>query len=286
LPSVAAWAPAPLTASPGVKVRDALAAPAAPEADATKQLRGPGTVASAEPPAAWARGLLAAIAMVAVVAIGSPRVARAEGGSVNVFFGQGCFWHVQHEVVKKETSALGREGKEVTALAGYAGGTKAGDRNRVCYHNLAMAPDYGQLGHTEVVNVSVPEEKVGEFAKEYFDAAARYPAGRADPQDRGTEYRSAVGLPGGMDGPLFKQVEAANDGRMQLLRGQGNDADTVGTKKVWIYDSDKFPFYQGEVYHQFHDDMLERYSGPYHKLKSALLDGGKLQKVECPEMGF
>lgn len=288
LPGAAAWAGAPLTASPGVQVRAASATSAAAAA-AAKQLRGSEPVpevAAAEPLAAWARGLLAAIAMVAVVAVGAPRAAHAEGTSVNVFFGQGCFWHVQHELVKKEGSALGRKGGEFTALSGYAGGLKAGDGNRVCYHNLAMAPDYGQLGHTEVVNVSVPESMVGEFAKDYFDAASKYPFGRADPQDRGTEYRSAIGIPGGMDGPLFKQVEAANNGRMELLAGKGNDADTVGTKKIWIYDSDKFPFYQGEVYHQFHDDMLERYSQQYHSLKNTLLEGGKISKVQCPELGF
>mmetsp|Transcript_72572 Transcript_72572/g.216588 ORF Transcript_72572/g.216588 Transcript_72572/m.216588 type:complete len:305 (-) Transcript_72572:44-958(-) len=288
LPGAVGWAGPSLAASPGVPVGDARAASTAPvKAPAAQRLRGSGAPAAAkEPLAAWARGLLAAIAMAAVVAVGAPRAARAEGGSVNVFFGQGCFWHVQHELVKKETNALGRQGGDITALAGYAGGLKAGDKGRVCYHNLALAPDYGQLGHTEVVNVSVPEEKVGDFAKDYFDAASKYPFGRADPQDRGTEYRSAIGLPGGMDGPLYKQIEAANNGRMQLLAGKGNDADTVGTKKVWIYDSDKFPFYQGEVYHQFHDDMLERYSDPYHKLKGTLLDSGKLRKVECPELGF
>ena len=36
-----------------------------------------------------------------------------------------------------------------------------------------------------------------------------------------------------MDGPYFQAVEAANGGRLELLKGQGNDADTVGTKKVW-----------------------------------------------------
>merc|ERR1719215_467127 len=181
---------------------------------------------------------------------------------------------------------LKRDPSSVTALAGYAGGKDVGDKGRVCYHNLAMAPDYGSMGHTEVVNVKLPESKLGDFAKEYLDAADGYRFGRADPQDRGTEYRSAIGLPGGMDGPLYKQVEAANAGRLQLLRGEGNDADTVGTKKVWIYDSDKFPFYQGEVYHQFHDDMVESYADSYHKLKGALVSRGDLKKVQCPEMGF
>ncbi|CAE7236552.1 unnamed protein product [Symbiodinium sp. CCMP2592] len=232
----------------------------------------------------WARAGLAAVAVLAAVVL-SPRAAFAES-EVKMYVGQGCFWHVQHEVVKQEASDLGRQPTEITALSGYAGGTEVGGNGEVCYHNMAMAPDYGRMGHTEVVNVSVPEGKVGAFAKAYFDAAAKYPFGRADPQDRGTEYRSAIGIPGGMDGPLFKEVEAANNGRLQLVRGQGNDADTVGTKKVWIYDSNSFPFHQGEIYHQFHDDMLERYPQEYHKLKKVLVAQGTVQKVACPEMGF
>ena len=62
---------------------------------------------------------------------------------------------------------------------------QVGGNGEVCYHNMAMAPDYGRMGHTEVlsaypsipssenraryrfevVNVSVPEGKVGAFAK-------------------------------------------------------------------------------------------------------------------------
>jgi len=230
------------------------------------------------------RASLAALAMVAAVVI--PHAARAEGGSVSVYFGQGCFWHVQHEVVKQEVMELGRTSNSITALAGYAGGNKVGDGGRVCYHNLALAPDYGSLGHTEVVSVSVPEEKVTDFAKTYIDAAASYPFGRADPQDRGSEYRSAIGVPGGMDGPYFKQIETANAGRVKLLRGEGNDPDTVGTKKVWVYDSNKFPFHQGEVYHQFHDDMMTRYTKDYHSFKNVMTDDGRLNTVGCPEVGF
>lgn len=232
----------------------------------------------------WARTLLATAAVFLAV-VSYPRAASAES-NVNIYMGQGCFWHVQHEVVKLEANDLSRQPTEVTGLSGYAGGNEVGGKGEVCYHNMAMAPDYGRMGHTEVVNVSVPEEKVGDFAKAYFDAAAKYPFGRADPQDRGTEYRSAIGIPGGMDGPLFKAVEASNAGRFDLLRGQGNDADTVGTKKVWVYDSNQFPFHQAEIYHQFHDDMLERYSEKYHGLKKMLVNQGTIQKVACPEMGF
>jgi len=236
----------------------------------------------------WTRALLAAAAalVVAVGIAGGPRVALAEEDSVQLYFGQGCFWHVQHEFVKKEISALGRQPQDTTSLVGYAGSTKVGDGDRVCYHNLARAPDYGQLGHTEVVGLSVPKSKVGEFAKFYLDAAAGYPLGRADPQDRGTEYRSAIGLPGGVDSPLFAEIQAANNGRMELVPGQGGDADTLMTDKVWVYDSNKFPFYQGEVYHQYHDDMLERYPQNYHKLKQTMLDSGRLKTVQCPELGF
>jgi peptide methionine sulfoxide reductase MsrA len=237
-------------------------------------------------PPHWVRATLAAFAVLATVLVGSSRPAHAEGGQVQLYFGQGCFWHLQHDIVKEEVDVLGRKGGDITALAGYAGGNKVGDKGRVCYHNLAMAPDYGQMGHTEVVNVSMPEDKIGAFAKKYFDDADRYPMGRADPQDRGTEYRSAIGIPGGMDGKYFDAVKAANAGRLELLKGEGNDADTVRTKKVWIYDSDKYPFYQGEVYHQFHDDMLESYSKPYKGLKDTVLKIGSLKKVECPEVGF
>lgn len=234
----------------------------------------------------WFRASLAALAMLVTVAAGSiSRPARAES-SVDVYFGQGCFWHVQNEFVKKEASTLGRDGSAVTSLTGYAGGNEVGDGGRVCYHNMALAPDYGRMGHTEVVNLSVPESKLGEFAKEYFDQAASYRAGRADPQDMGTEYRSAIGLPGGVDSPLFSVIQNANAGRFKLLRGEGNDADTVFSKKIWIYDSTKYPFHQGEIYHQFHDDMIDRYPEKYHDLKQTLLKAGQIKEVGCPEFGF
>lgn len=282
--------PSSAASSPALRAAEVTAAAATPAVVGSPRLQAAAAETGAEaavatPVPQWARALLAALAVVAVVATGGPRAARADS-DVNVFFGQGCFWHVQHDIVRKEMKDLKRDGSSVTALAGYAGGKEVGKKGNVCYHNLAFAPDYGSMGHTEVVNVQLPESKVLDFAKDYLDAADGYRLGRADPQDRGTEYRSAIGLPGGMDGPLFKQVETANAGRLQLVRGEGNDADTVGTKKVWVYDSNKFPFYQGEVYHQFHDDMLERYADSYHKMKGTLVSRGALKPVECPEVGF
>ncbi len=47
---------------------------------------------------------------------------------------------------------------------------------------------------------------------------------------------------------MFSEVEAvATDQGMQLVDGNGNDPDTLGTRQVYVMDSNKFPFYQAEV---------------------------------------
>lgn len=79
---------------------------------------------------------------------------------VEVYFGVGCFWHVQHELAMAEKQLLRRSDSELTARAGYAGGLSIGkDASRpgrpvVCYHNLQRIADYGKLGHGEVVSAS------------------------------------------------------------------------------------------------------------------------------------
>lgn len=74
---------------------------------------------------------------------------------------------------------------------------------------------------------------------------------RVDPGDRGSEYRSLIGLPGGMSHPMYPQVEEAGIAKgFTLEAGKGNDPDTFGKRLVYVYDSNKFPFYQAEVYHQ------------------------------------
>ena len=42
----------------------------------------------------------------------------------SVYWGVGCFWHVQHEFVSAEKNLLGRTDDSVSSLAGYAGGNK------------------------------------------------------------------------------------------------------------------------------------------------------------------
>lgn len=74
---------------------------------------------------------------------------------------------------------------------------------------------------------------------------------RVDPGDRGSEYRSLIGLPGGVKNPMYQAVEAAGNAKgFTLEAGKGNDPDTFGKKLIYVYDSNKFPFYQAEVYHQ------------------------------------
>lgn len=61
---------------------------------------------------------------------------------VEVYFGLGCFWHIQHEFVQAERDILGRSDEQLTAQAGYAGGTLVGkskadpEKEVVCYHNV------------------------------------------------------------------------------------------------------------------------------------------------------
>lgn len=100
----------------------------------------------------------------------APLVARAatEEQLESVYFGVGCFWHIQHEFVEAERALLGRSDAELTSLTGYAGGNALGSEGRVCYHNLRGIADYGKLGHGEVVGLKLPPNKIVDFSKVYF----------------------------------------------------------------------------------------------------------------------
>ena len=220
------------------------------------------------------------------------RATAADEENVAVYFGVGCFWHVQHEFAEAERAILGRDAFQWTARAGYAGGRKAGkDASRpgqslVCYHNPQRIADYGKLGHGEVVGLKVPPSTVGKFAEAY---AALFDAGgdRPDKGDRGGEYRSLVGLPGGESSPLAGVVAKALEGKgLKLARGSGDDGDTLGTGKVWLYDTAAFPFYQAEVYHQFHDGFMrgEQYGPKYNGLRMTAYEEGRLSDTGCPDI--
>ena len=224
-----------------------------------------------------------------------PATATATGNEdlVDVYFGVGCFWHVQHEFVEAERRLLGRSDEQLTAFAGYAGGNSLGKdprkpnspQNLVCYHNFSQVADYGKLGHAEAVGMRIPKASVGDFAREYFQLFDKK-GDRPDKGDRGPEYRSIVGLPGGMNGELFAAVKREAEGLVELKEGVGNDPDTLGRRTVWVYDSTKFPFHLGEVYHQYHDGFMpgEDYPPAYNNLKADAYRAGRLAWSGCPDI--
>lgn len=203
----------------------------------------------------------------------------------DVYFGVGCFWHIQHEFVEAERKYLKRSDAELTSRTGYAGGKSTDKEGRVCYHNLLSVADYGKLGHGEVVGMRIPESQIGNFAKEYFSYFNPKTGERVDPGDKGGEYRSLLGLPGGMNHPMYKEVEkAAQNKGMTLVKGQGNDPDTFGKKIVYVYDTKEYPFHQAEVYHQFHDDFQSPpYGRKYNNLANMALEAGTLKGTGCPD---
>jgi len=227
----------------------------------------------------------AAAMMTTAVNLDPAFAAEGEANNVptDVYFGVGCFWHIQHEFVEAEKKLLGRGPKGFTSRTGYAGGTKT-DNGRVCYHNMKSVADYGKFGHGEVVGMNIPENKIGDFAVEYFNLFTAK-GERVDPGDRGGEYRSLLGLPGGMKHPMYPSVEAAAEAKgMTIQQGKGNDPDTLGKKMVFVYDSNDFPFFQAEVYHQFHNDFQSpAYGKQYNSLADEAFEDGRLKSTGCPD---
>lgn len=46
---------------------------------------------------------------------------------------------------------------------------------------------------------------------------------------------------------------------LKILRGKGDEGDTLKDTSIYVYDSLEFPFYPGELYQQYQDDMIEKY---------------------------
>ena len=55
--------------------------------------------------------------LVVVGSLTSPVLAN----DIPLYFGNGCFWHIQHEMVDAEQKVLGRVDEGLTSAAGYAG---------------------------------------------------------------------------------------------------------------------------------------------------------------------
>lgn len=220
------------------------------------------------------------------VASGIPEIATAsEEEDIEVYFGCGCFWHVQHEFVEAERQILGRSDAQLTSRAGYAGGKAGALNGKVCYHNGLQISDYGKLGHAEVVRLSIPPSSFNEFAKEYF-ALFNDKGYRADQWgDVGLEYRNLVGVPGGAKGDYAKQlvqVSQGNGDKLDFAKGKGDDPDARGL--CFVMDTAEYPFFVGEQYHQFHDGFNwgENYPNSYNNLASKLAKTGTLGNSQCP----
>mmetsp|Transcript_125383 Transcript_125383/g.297676 ORF Transcript_125383/g.297676 Transcript_125383/m.297676 type:complete len:354 (+) Transcript_125383:52-1113(+) len=202
------------------------------------------------------------------VVITGPPAYRRNDPSRSVYFGNGCFWHTQYDTFLIEEDPAGpfrRNQSGITSLVGYAGGRFQSPSGAMCYHGFP-ANDYSRLGHAEAVSVQldarsgeVAQQQVAALAKMYFDHGFQsLPDGRRqrlDPQDVGAEYRNVIGLPGGMDNAeLWPLIEAANVFNMPLLPGAVGDSE--GEFVVYVYDSEVWPFFRGEDYHQFHPNTV------------------------------
>jgi len=226
-----------------------------------------------------------------------PPPSSPPSGSVFVYLGNGCFWERQWAYVEIETQAWHRKPENVSSKVGYAGGSRSGASGRVCYHcGLVCPEDYAGLGHSEVVQVrldaaSAPQQMQA-LAHDFFDSFRCTVQGgctRPDPGDQGSAYRSVLGVPGGMDGPLFAVVAAANTHGMRLTRGQGDEGEARNS--VLVYDSLHLPFHLGEPYHQFHSNFFQSagmvggsYPASYTADLWALQKGiGEIPSTGCPD---
>lgn len=204
---------------------------------------------------------------------------------IEVYFGCGCFWHVQHEFVEAERKILGRDVIDLSARVGYAGGNAGAKDGKVCYHNAAQISDYGSLGHAEVVRLKIPPSKFSAFAEEYFklfDDKGNRPDQLGD---RGLEYRNIVGIPGGTKSPLAQELVAASKAagdKLDFAVGKGDDPDARAV--AFVMDTAKYPFYLGEVYHQFHDGFNwgENYPDVYNGITKKLVKAKLLDDAGCP----
>merc|ERR1712048_857452 len=119
---------------------------------------------------------------------------------------------MQHEFIEAERQFLNCTDDQLTALAGYAGGTRVGDGDAlVCYHNRQNVAVYGDLGHAEVVGMTIPRSAYADFAGVLIGILDRN-GDRPDKGDRGLEYRSLVGLPGGVESPMYETLVTVVDG--------------------------------------------------------------------------
>mmetsp|Transcript_59731 Transcript_59731/g.153833 ORF Transcript_59731/g.153833 Transcript_59731/m.153833 type:complete len:285 (-) Transcript_59731:155-1009(-) len=212
--------------------------------------------------------LSAALPVAAVLAAGSD--------DVELYIGAGSFWELQATLNSFEEDVLGRSTAGLTGIAGYAGGTDNG--SPVCY------TDYSGKGHAEVVQVTLPRDRVGEF----LNAAWRgifLGGDRVYVGSQGAKYRALVGVPGGLEGAeeLVRVIDSVQrEPKMELAAGRGSDGDTLEQGLLLIYDSDVFPFHQAEIYQQFKRPWRTWQVRSDSDMTDQLKASGRLKETGCP----
>lgn len=203
----------------------------------------------------------------------------------------------QKDFVDFELNLLGRETENVSAVAGYAGGTSKS--KQVCYFTGPKSSHYERLGHCEAVRVAPSSQlEFEQYARRYFNQFVHVPGrgmARSDPQDRGPGYRCAVGIPGGLreGSPYVDMLRNANQHAMELRDGRGAAIDKQGRSTepdilnvVFVYDSESEPghFYQAEHYHQCHDGAGQPFPQWYKRDVKNSLERRLLSSTGCPDV--
>mmetsp|Transcript_35663 Transcript_35663/g.106419 ORF Transcript_35663/g.106419 Transcript_35663/m.106419 type:complete len:286 (-) Transcript_35663:41-898(-) len=228
------------------------------------------------------------VQIAALASLGRPSLAAADTGEeeIEVYFGCGCFWHVQHEFAKAEKRILGRaDPPMLTARAGYAGGSRGAKNGKVCYHNDKKIADYGTLGHAEVVRLRIPPSSFPAFAEEYVRLFDESGSREDQDGDVGPEYRNIVGVPSGSASKYIKYLTeaSANGGdRITFTKGFGDDPDRRAV--AFVMDTAAFPFYVAEQYQQFHDGFKKGQNYPlaYNRIAEQLASAKTLGTSRCP----
>lgn len=225
------------------------------------------------------RATLAPLALMgSALLFGSSSQAVVAESEVDIYFGAGNFWRLQHEFVMKEALDLGRREGDITSVTGYAGGKRVGELDRICYSGWLGAPDHVSLGHSQVVQVSVPVEKIKDFVQLYLDEGVS----KRKMSEKGPQYRAVIGLRGGMKSKYFPAIQEACEGKIKIVKGEGNEPDNFEKGTLYLYDSKFLPYRPAELGNQFRDDPPTKYPADYHQLNDELEKLGILLNNGCP----
>ena len=129
---------------------------------------------------------------------------------------------MSHSILKTDIPLLLRNQISDLTLYSISQGTlaipmwsDAGPGDKVCYYYGPKQAVYEELGHAEVVQMERRGEsaqtrrQMEAFADTYFGQFRKTPFGmmRLDPQDAGPAYRNVIGIPKGVDSPLFQVLK-------------------------------------------------------------------------------